>query len=118
MVEAFHDLNDTIDFKDHIVPYQITGRNYKSQVNTTSKFQDLRRIDKNGWKSIISEHQSKAHYITSDKYEIPTHSIEQDDIFYNQLNKFINPHGKVAVLSGFPLFLTDYYGENLADQLR
>ncbi|HQM85414.1 MAG TPA: hypothetical protein PLD55_12115 [bacterium] len=37
-------------------------------------------------------------------------------IFKNQLKKFI-PHQRIAVLSGIPLFIVDYFGEKFYETL-
>ena len=36
--------------------------------------------------------------------------FNQLEIFYNQIEKYISPHNKVTILSAFPIFIHDYYG--------
>ena len=49
-------------------------------------------------------------YIISNTYSLPNGIVEQNIIFSKQLEKYIYPKKLVAVLSSFPIFLHDYYG--------
>ena len=49
-------------------------------------------------------------FIVNDYYTLPSEIIEQSVIFENQKNKFIDRNNTVSVLSAFPLFVNDYYG--------
>ena len=116
MVEALKDLGDEYCFKDKIVlAKQNIG--YKTQVGLNKKYQDSRKIEKSDWHFIILENSKKANFIVNDNYTEPEDIILQDSIFAGQLERFIKPHNKVAVLSGFPLFLAEYYGKDLYNQL-
>jgi hypothetical protein len=46
----------------------------------------------------------------NEEFEIPTSIHEQSSIFNQQKTKHITPSNKVAVLSAFPIFITDYFG--------
>ena len=57
-------------------------------------------------------------YIVNSIYEFPNKTENQEDIFNNQLEKYINkPCPEVAVLSAFPLFVHDYYGNNKTKEI-
>ena len=44
-------------------------------------------------------------------YEIYSNMINQESIFNKQLDKYISQEEKVLVLSAFPFFLIEYFGE-------
>ena len=65
------------------------------------------------WKQLIRVHLFKMNYIVNEKFEYP-HALEsQKTIFSKQLEKYIcKPCHPVSVLSAFPLFIHDYFGNN------
>lgn len=70
------------------------------------------------WKELVLAHTSKANYIVNDAFELPSDIIPQDCIFYSQQEKYINHKcPMVAVLSGFPMYVLDYYGAEKLKQL-
>ena len=118
MAEALKHIHPDNSFGDNIVPINlrnIMGISYKEMVRNDGhkNYRYFNSYNKDIWRYIIEENHKKAHFIVHDKYEIPNHQIQQEEIFGKQLEKFIAPQEKVAVLSGFPLFLIDFYGENL-----
>ncbi|MHB9137999.1 MAG: hypothetical protein ACYC4Q_01195 [Victivallaceae bacterium] len=88
------------------------GKEYKSEVSGRTKFKYFSQIDKHAWSFIIPENFKKANFIVNAKYDKPEEMVPQDSIFCGQLERFIKPHSKVAVLSGLPLFLIEYYGKD------
>ena len=52
----------------------------------------------------------KMNYIVTGSFSFPTAIVPQLTIFSKQLDKLINVSLVVAVLSSFPIFLHDYYG--------
>lgn len=62
------------------------------------------------WKKIIESHLKKMNDLVNNTYQFPTELIDQLAIFNKQLEKFINLDQTVTVLSAFPIFLHDYYG--------
>lgn len=100
--QTFHDL--TVNCKDNI--------GYKGIV-ANSSIKEL--INFNGydlaiWKLLIDAHLKKMNFVTHDSFTLPNELISQLSIFSRQFEKYINPHSIVAVLSAFPIFLHDYYG--------
>ena len=89
---------------------------YKNLVSEISSFGDLRKTDIYDWKYITVQTVKKANCIVNDSHKKPEYAefikINQKVIFENQLEKFI-PHQRIAVLSGIPLFVVDYFGEKL-----
>jgi hypothetical protein len=63
------------------------------------------------WITVIEVHLSKMNYIVNGRYEFPDRIENQHTIFSNQLTKYIDKRcPEVSVLSAFPVFIHDYYG--------
>lgn len=63
------------------------------------------------WRKLIYTHLCKMNYIVNDMYIFPEKIESQLDIFENQFIKYIEfKCPVVAVLSAFPIFIYDYYG--------
>lgn len=100
---SFRDLNvickEKIDYKNIVTD------------NCLKELQDLTRYDINTWKQITETHLKKMNYIVFDLFEFPQKIVSQDLIFSRQIEKYIsNEKPTVAVLSAFPVFIHDYYG--------
>ena len=111
MVEALKHIEDYDTFKDLKVTCK-TNTKYK---NTVSKFciEQLKHFqfyDFDIWKKLIGTHLSKMNQIVNDIYELPIEIIDQLTVFSNQLDKYIKIDSTVSILSSFPIFLHDYYG--------
>ena len=108
MAEALKDHNDKINFKDRKVDAKDNIR-YKELVGKNTKFQDFRKLD---WDFVTPQNIKKTNYIVAEKYDIPVSidNITQNLIFKKQLNNYIEIEREVAVLSGFPLFIAEYFG--------
>jgi len=121
MVEALKHLKEDIDFKDTIVEAKVKivcqerHENYKQLVSNSTSYQDLTVLTKDHWNHIILKNFKKANFIVNNLWEKPEyneiHVLNQNDIFNHQLQKYITIHGKVAVLSAFPFFIIEYFGE-------
>lgn len=110
MVEALKHLND-YPFKERCVKCK-EKINYKNLVQTECKYlyTDITRYTKAVWSNIINEHLNKMNYIVNDNYIFPDCQIPQNEIFQKQLDKFITLNSTVSVLSSFPIFIYDYFG--------
>lgn len=113
MVESLKHVSDFDDFKDLTA---ICKENilYKNIVHNTclKTLSNFSKYDLHIWKQIISVHLMKMNYIVTDSFSMPDEIINQFIIFSRQLEKYITPHTTVAVLSSFPVFLHDYYGNH------
>lgn len=70
------------------------------------------------WKVLIDTHLKKMNKIVNDSYDFPNSIIDQLTIFDKQIEKHISIEQTVAVLSAFPIFIHDYYGnEELRRQI-
>jgi len=111
MVESLKHICDYETFKDLNVPCK-ENINYKEIVGN-SGIQELRNFtvyDLETWKQLVGAHLKKMNYVVNDFYVLPDEIISQIIIFRNLLDKFININSTVAVLSAFPIFIHDYYG--------
>lgn len=111
MVESLKHLSDKIDFKllkvsakENIKYKQIVGDECDNQYMQFSKY----TIEI--WRKLFENHLMKMNYIIDDNFHFPTINYTQDLIFKKQREKYINVDSTVAVLSGFPVFIFDYYG--------
>ncbi len=60
----------------------------------------------------------KANYIVNNEFVLPSENILQNEIFDNQIAKYVEKDDVVAVLSSIPLFLLEYLGvESLVKQI-
>lgn len=114
MVEALkHLLKNKVEIENYIV--KIKGNNnYKNFVSKNSDFTDLRKFKFEDWKFIISKNFKRCLFLFEIKncnYEIYSNIINQESIFNKQLDKYISKEEKVLVLSAFPFFLIEYFGE-------
>lgn len=68
---------------------------------------------KTNWEFLRQQHISKANYICTENYEIPTEKecVNQNNIFESQMKKYIEPSDSVSILNSFPLFLYEYFGQ-------
>jgi hypothetical protein len=118
MVEALKHIEDFNTFKDLKVTCE---KNYKKVVNSNciNNLRDFNHYNLDIWKNLIETHLKKMNEVVNDSYNFPTTIIDQLTIFNKQLEKYININKKVAVLSAFPIFLHDYYGnEEIKNRLK
>ncbi len=111
MVESLKHICDINDFKNLVVDcYE--NISYKSLVHRTSidSFKSFNKYELETWNLLINLHLRKMNYIVRGSYSFPSEIFEQFLIYEMQLQKFIIPKSKVAVLNSFPVFLLDYYG--------
>lgn len=118
MVEALKHYSNTIDFKNLKVKAK-ENINYKkiANLNCNIKYRDFNQYNENTWRELIEIHLKKMNFIVNDNYSIPHNSITQHEIFVNQLEKYIKVDSTVAVLSAFPVFIFDYYGYKIINNL-
>jgi hypothetical protein len=123
MVEALkHFENDLSNerFKDCIESIS-TLSNYKRKIGKFTCFQDIRHLTKENWNYIILENIKKANHIVNSVYIKPEYSnineFNQKNIFSNQLENYIRPYKSVAVLSGVPFFIVEYFGEGFYNNI-
>jgi hypothetical protein len=117
MVEAIKHISpSTCDYVD--LRISAKERAYKNIVHEyNSPYQDFSRVTRKCWDFINSENFKKANWIISGEKNLPCYadmiSIDQSLIFAAQEKKFIHKSNEVAVLSAFPFFILDYFGETV-----
>ena len=115
MVEALKHLKkDKLDINNYLVEAK-TRINYKNFVSQNTDYENLVNLTKGNWLFIISENLKRCLFlfeIKSINYEIYSNTINQESIFNKQLDKYISQEEKVLVLSAFPFFLIEYFGED------
>ena len=102
--DDFRDL--TVDCKENIEYKRIV---HESCLTTLSNFTIY---DLEIWKNLIKVHLKKMNYIVAGSFSFPDSIVPQNIIFIKQFSMYINVNATVAVLSAFPIFLHDYYGND------
>ena len=83
-----------------------------------TKIQQKEYTVKVNWLHLVTMNTSKANYICNDRNELPDEVNSQQDIFDSQLSKYVNTEKcKVAILNAFPLFLFDYFGKKIVNNI-
>jgi len=116
MVEALKD--DASDFKSRTVPAK-ENIQYKNQVSKIANHHDIRKVDGKIWCRIISRNLKKSNFIVNRDYSEPEKHPQQDLIFDGQQEHYIKPNDTIAVLSGIPFFIVEYFDhEKLSEILN
>ena len=111
MVEALKHVGDYRTFKDVTIKCKLNIK-YKTLVADES-LKELLNFNSyllETWLTLLNLHLKKMNFIINSSYSYPQKLYSQKEIFSQQLEKYITPHSIVAVLSSFPIFLHDYYG--------
>lgn len=111
MVESIKHIPNEIDFMNLKVEAKVNIK-YKKQVDNEAdnRLKNFGSYSKMNWIYVIESHLKKMNFVVNNKFLIPSVLISQINIFTNQLKKFISVDSTIAVLSGFPSFVFDYYG--------
>lgn len=120
MVEALKHICDYNTFKDLAVNCK-ENIGYKQIVakDSIKEFINFNSYQFPIWKQLINIHLKKMNYIVNGSFSLSNELYSQLLIFSKQLEKYILPYSKVAVLSAFPIFLNDYYGcEEIKKQIE
>ncbi|MDQ7727590.1 hypothetical protein [Halomonas sp. SpR8] len=116
MVEALRDIDDHTEYLTRIANLvDCNGTNYKplSAKRGSNIYQDARKIDKILWQGLVAANVKKANSLVRGEY-VATPILEQLAIAQAQLTNCL-PKDHVAVLSAFPIFLADYFGQKVYD---
>lgn len=110
MDEALKHIPKEGDFESLTV--DADAKRYKELVGKYSKteFQQYSSYDRKIWSILIQLHLSKLNFIINKTFSFPKINYNQAQIFESQRNKYISANNNIAVLSAFPVFLSDYYG--------
>jgi hypothetical protein len=103
--------------------------NYKKFVNDNSDFQDIKKLDRSDWYYLITVNIQRAYCLVNCDFRIISNYEEISEWFEkntliririheNQVNRFIIPKSEVVALSPFPLFLLNYFGASLFNNIK
>lgn len=120
MVESLWHHNKNADSCYETCSVPVSAKKYKEIVGENTSFKDPKKIDLSDWNFITLQTIKKTNCIINGSLKKPEYLVfqgfNQKIIFGNQLSKFI-PQKRIAVLSGIPLFIVDYFGEKLYETL-
>ena len=111
MVEALKHISNYETFKDQTIECKNNIR-YKGVV-AKEALKDLINFTQYNlvtWTKLVNIHLRKMNYIINNSFTMPNGLTPQLFLFSKQLEKYILPHSRISVLSAFPIFLHDYYG--------
>ncbi|MFY0665795.1 MAG: hypothetical protein JXQ97_14330 [Natronospirillum sp.] len=114
MVEALRDIDDHTEYLSRTINLaDCTGKRYKglSAERGSTTYQDARKIDKPLWQGLVAANVKKANGLVSGEYSA-TPVLDQLPIAQAQLTDYL-PNEQVSILSAFPIFLADYFGEKV-----
>jgi hypothetical protein len=130
MVEAVkHCKRDpNVCFKDSMIKIAENIK-YKELVNNNSDFQDIKKLNKLDWGYLITINIQRTYRLVNCDFRIISNYEEISEWFENntlirilvhenKVNKFIIPKSEVVVLSPFPLFLLNYFGASLFNEIK
>lgn len=115
MAEALRHLKrHKIEIEDYIVEIE-KGSSYKKTSSENSDFEHFGQYNFDDWLFISKENLDRCNFLFETEiinYDIYNNVINQQSIFDKQLKKYISTEKKVLVLSSFPFFLIEYFGNN------
>lgn len=111
MVESIKHFSDDLDFKNLKVEAKENIK-YKKMVSDEADnlYQQFSKYTFDIWKILLIAHLSKMNYIVKEDYILPEETFAQSVIFQHQKVKYIDKDSTISVLSGFPVFMFDYFG--------
>ncbi|MBW3517900.1 hypothetical protein [Flavobacterium sp. NKUCC04_CG] len=111
MVESLKHIANFDDFKSSCIKCkEKVGYKNIVSVEALKYLIDFTNYDEEIWKTLISTHLKKMNYICLNDYSLPEKLFNQLDIFSNQFKSYIEPSNTVSILSSYPVFIHDYYG--------
>lgn len=121
MIESLKICNENVfcDMKNCVYPYS-KGREFKQHIDKNGNFADPRKYTGDDWKKIFGYTVKKANCIVNGEYSVIPRSdflekLTQKDIF-EAMSKNHIPFDRVALISGIPLFLLEYFAEIFYDK--
>lgn len=119
MVEANRHVSKDENFNDSVF-HVANGSDYKRIVDlgSSAEYKHVKKFDRARWIELIEKNLEKANRLFCGASCFPTPSdtfskLGQNRIFEVQVEKFVLPHGLVAILGSFPFFIVEYFGEKL-----
>ena len=125
MVEALNHIPKSGCFNDVVVNAKCTAQasfhHYKQLVASCATYPHIKKLQKEHWDYIVTVNLKKSNLLINELAIFPTQeqigSLNQAAIFAKQLEKYI-PQQLITVLSAFPFFIIEYFGENALIELN
>ncbi|MFG6395021.1 MAG: hypothetical protein K1W24_12700 [Lachnospiraceae bacterium] len=117
MIESLKEISvNSKTYKNFYMPlYDI--RNYKEISGGKTDFKNFNNITRDMWYIACNASRKRASLIVLYRenctYKEFLEKLEQYNIYMEQKEKFIKMNYMIAILNSVPLFLIEYYGENL-----
>lgn len=117
MLQAWKHLKKDTHFDFNNLIYSLRDNSYKEFSADNSDFNYINGTTFDDWLFISKKNIIKANYLINDIDETPSYKqylscISQKNIFKSQNIKHI-PNKQISVLSAFPFFITEYFGEQI-----
>lgn len=122
MVESLRHLKNTEDCSRNCCVDAKTNIHYKG-ISAQGDYNDISKYTKDSWYKFIHHNVCKGSCLLNGTFAYPefeeySKNFLQENIFKQQLKRFIVPHGKVMILSTIPLFLVDDFGQVLYEEVE
>ena len=127
MVEAVRDpLVEPQECSADCCSYISLNTQYKYNVNTFCKKQDFKKWTLKDWHECITENiircivlqKNDFSVINGLSYELMYPCLEQSSLLQRQLDFYLRKEGRIVVISAFAIFIQEYYGKSLFEQLN
>ena len=128
MVESLRHFNSEDIFYEKTVCC-IENIGYKNIVHTEghNKYKQIHKLSQSDLNDLLRHHIIKSNYICgihaspirlNDFSAKKIKYVSQSMIFSSQVENFINEKSEISILSGFPLFLHQYFGSKIFEKLK
>ena len=115
MVEALKDFHSSVSCMESVcITATNIGRQYKRDVAKRALVTDFKRFDDSMWNSALKIFMQKVCCLFDRKdmdFAEFRRIVTPVSVFSAQNSKYISENGQVMILSAFPEFLLDYFGE-------
>ena len=112
MIEAIRDIADGFDERTVSLDALST---YKQEVNDRNPRLHLNKLKKEEWLHLFEQHLKKGNGVVHQNYHFKTSAPLQPEILSAQMGTFF-PKEEIAVLSGIPFFVFEYFGTKLFNE--
>jgi len=109
MIESIRDVAE--GFEERTVSLDALS-SYKQEVNNRNSRLHLKKLNKKEWLDLFKQHLKKGNKLLHQNFEFTTSAPSQTELLLAQIETFF-PQEKIAVLSGIPFFIFEYFGTKL-----
>jgi hypothetical protein len=112
MIEAIRDISS--GFENRTVSLDALS-SYKREVNERNSRLHLNKLEKKEWLLLFEQHLKKGNWLIHQHFDFETSAPQQPEILLAQMKTFF-PKGEIAILSGIPFFVFEYFGTKLFNE--